>query len=126
MDCAGITSPAGTGSGQAGSGFSALSGSSAASAHVLGKDGRNLLLGFSPDQKSMMEILGTQTNRKFLEMLLSEITATDWTVKLSVKDGLAAKHPKVGKLPAESGVQSFKDDPLIQEALEMFKGEIKS
>ena len=98
---------------------------SAASAHVLGKEGRNLLLGFSPEQKSMMEILGTQTNRKFLETLLSEITATDWTVKLSVKDGLGAKHPKGGKRPGESGVQSFKDDPLIQEALEMFKGEIK-
>jgi DNA polymerase-3 subunit gamma/tau len=98
---------------------------SAASAHVLGKDGRNLLLGFSPEQKSMMEILGTQTNRKFLETLLHEITATEWTVKPSVKDGLAAKHPKGGKLPGESGVQSFKDDPLIQEALEMFKGEIK-
>ncbi|HWN64459.1 MAG TPA: DNA polymerase III subunit gamma/tau, partial [Candidatus Binatus sp.] len=42
---------------------------SAAAAHVLGTEGRNFLLGFAPDQRSMMDILATQTNRKFLETL---------------------------------------------------------
>jgi DNA polymerase-3 subunit gamma/tau len=99
---------------------------SAAVAHVLGVEGRSFLLGFAPDQKAMMDILGTQTNRKFVETLLHEITGADWSVKLSVKDELAAKPER----PLESGRASpaadFKDDPLIREALEIFKGEIKT
>ena len=99
---------------------------SAAAAHVLGIEGRNFLLGFATDQRSMMDILATQTNRKFLETLLHEVTGKDWTVKLSVKEELPSKQ----SLPLETGKSSrandFKDDPLIQEAIEMFKAEIKS
>jgi len=97
---------------------------SAAAAHVLGIEGRNFQLGFSPNEKAMMDILGTQTNRKFLETLLHEITGRDWTVKLTVNDELPSKH----RVPSESGKgsENFKDDPLIQEALEMFKAQIKS
>jgi DNA polymerase-3 subunit gamma/tau len=97
---------------------------SAAAAHVLGIEGRNFQLGFSPNEKAMMDILGTQTNRKFLETLLHEITGRDWTVKLTVNDELPSKQA----MPSESGKgsENFKDDPLIQEALEMFKAQIKS
>ena len=100
---------------------------SAGAAHVLGIEGRNFRLGFSPHEKSMMEIMGTQANRKFLETLLHEITGKDLSVKLSVRDDLAARNPRPqtnesGKSPAGD----FKDDPLIKEALEMFKGEIKT
>ena len=100
---------------------------SAGAAHVLGIEGRNFRLGFSPHEKSMMEIMGTQANRKFLETLLHEITGKDLSVKLSVQQDLAARNPRPqanesGKSPAGD----FKDDPLIKEALEMFKGEIKS
>ncbi len=104
--------------------------SSVGSAHVLGVEGRNLLLGFSPEQKPMMDILGTQANRKFLETLLHEITGKDWSVKISLKEELPSKHPTAQTEPAEGSKTSiaadFKDDPLIQEALEMFKGEIKT
>jgi DNA polymerase-3 subunit gamma/tau len=104
--------------------------SSVGSAHVLGVDGRNLLLGFSPEQKPMMDILGTPANRKFLEGLLHEITGKDWSVKVSLKEELPSKHPTAQTEPAEGGKTSntadFKNDPLIQEALEMFKGEIKT
>jgi hypothetical protein len=97
---------------------------SAAAAHVLGIEGRNFQLGFSPDEKPMMEILGTQANRKFLETLLHEVTGKDWTVTLSVKTELPSKQTAAsGKGPRP---EDFKNDPLIQEALEMFKGEIKS
>ena len=97
---------------------------SAAVARVLGIEGRNFQLGFSPDEKPMMEILGTQANRKFLETLLHEITGKDWTVTLSVKAELPSKQTSAsGK---GSRPEDFKNDPLIQEALEMFKGEIKS
>ena len=104
--------------------------SSVGSAHVLGVEGRNLLLGFSPEQKPMMDILGTPANRKFLETLLHEITGKDWSVKISLKEELPSKHPTAQTEPAEgsktSSAADFKDDPLIQEALEMFKGEIKT
>jgi len=91
---------------------------SAAAAHVLGTDGRNFLLGFAPDQKSTMDILGTAGNRKLIETLLHEVSGKDWSLKLSVQEKLAAKEKASDRLGA--------DDPLIQEALEMFKGKIRS
>ncbi len=97
---------------------------SAAAAHVLGIEGRNFQLGFSPNEKALMDILGTQTNRKFLETLLHEITGRDWTVKLTVNDELPSKQAMASE--SGKGSENFKDDPLIQEALEMFKAQIKS
>ena len=99
---------------------------SAAAAHVLGTEGRNFLIGFAPDQRSMMDILGTQTNRKFLETLLQEITGKDWTMKLSVGEELPSKQSAPSQTGKSSRAHDFKDDPLIQEAIEMFKAEIKS
>ena len=99
---------------------------SAAAAHVLGTEGRNFLIGFAPDQRSMMDILGTQTNRKFLETLLQEITGKDWTMKLSVREELPAEQSAPSQTGKSSRAHDFKDDPLIQEAIEMFKAEIKS
>src|SRR5947207_506329 len=66
------------------------------------------------------QILGTQANRKFLETLLREIAGKDLTVKLSVNDEVPPKPEKTSR------AEEFKEDPLIQEAIEMFKGEIKS
>ncbi len=105
-------------------------------ARFLGTDGRTFLLGFAPDQKTIMESLSRPTNRSFLEALLKELTGSEWTVKLSLVDGLPPSAPpekraaapspvSEKKTPADS-LESFKNDPLIQEALEIFKGEIKS
>ena len=100
---------------------------SAGAAHVLGIQGRNFLLGFSPHEKSMMEIMGTQANRKFLETLLHEITGKDLSVKLSVQEDLAARNPRPQANESDKApTKDFKDDPLIKEALEMFKGEIRT
>jgi DNA polymerase III subunit gamma/tau len=99
---------------------------SAAAAHVLGTEGRNFLIGFAPDQRPMMDILGTQTNRKFLETLLHEITGKDWTMKLSVRAELPSKQSSPSQTGKSSRAHDFKDDPLIQEAIEMFKAELKS
>jgi len=44
-------------------------------------------------------------------------------VKFLGKEGLVAKPASIRR---EIKSDSFKDDPLIQEALEIFKGEIKS
>ena len=96
---------------------------SAAAAHVLGIEGRNFQLGFAPGDKAMMDILGTQANRKFLETLLHEITGTDWSVKLTVNEELPSR-----QAPASEGSrpENFKEDPLIQEAIGLFNAQIVS
>ena len=104
------------------------------SATLLGTEGRNVLLGFAPDQKTVMESLLRPANRSFLEALLKELTGSDWTVKLSLAEGLASPAPpdelqsktESPKSPPHDPLESFKDDPLIKQALEIFKGEIKS
>ncbi len=89
---------------------------------VIGVDGRSFVLGYPPDQKSAIETLATTSNRKQLEHLLKEVSGHEWTLKLEVREGLETK-----KTNAETDLKdNFKDDPLIQQALEMFKGQIKS
>ena len=93
---------------------------SASAAHVLGIEGRNFKLGFAPGDKAVMDILGTQANRKFVETLLHEITGKDWTLKLTVNEELASKSAAAQK---DSPSHDFKDEPLIQEAIELFNAE---
>jgi hypothetical protein len=90
---------------------------------VIGTEGRAFTLGYPPDEKSAIETLATTSNRRQLENLLREISGRDWTVKLEAREGLPARKTKQSSSPR---AQEFKDDPLIQEALEMFKGEIRS
>ena len=90
---------------------------SAATAHVLPNEGRHFVLGFSPDQKSPMDILGTATNRKLIESLLQEVSGRDWTLKLTVQNDLPSKNKTS---------EDYADKPLIREALEIFKGEIRN
>jgi DNA polymerase-3 subunit gamma/tau len=89
---------------------------------ALGTEGGNFLLGYPPDEKSAIETLATTSNRRQLEALLKEVTGNDWSVKTSAREGLVKKKPDQSIKTASS---EFKNDPLIQEALEMFKGEIK-
>ena len=95
----------------------------------IGTEGRTFLIGYPPEQKSMIETLATDNNRRFLESLLKEISGSDWKVKFVMKEGLPSA-PVVNEPPPQTKKQSqaetFKDDPLIKEALEIFKGEIKS
>jgi len=96
---------------------------SASAAHVLGIEGRNFKLGFATADKAMMDILSTQANRKFVETLLHEITGKDWTLKLNVNEELASKNA----LPPEhSPSHDLKDEPLIQQAIELFNAKIRS
>jgi DNA polymerase-3 subunit gamma/tau len=96
---------------------------SASAAHVLGIEGRNFKLGFAPDDKATMDILGTQANRKFIETLLNEITGKDWILKLSVNEELASKTAIAAE---ESPSHDFKNEPLIQEAIELFNARVRS
>jgi len=95
---------------------------SATAAHVLGIEGRNFKLGFAPGDKAAMDILGTQANRKFVETLLHEITGNDWILKLSVNEELISK----SKAAEEDSPNDFKDEPLIQEAIELFNARVRS
>ena len=104
------------------------------SATLLGTEGGCVSLGFAPDQKTVMESLARPPNRIFLEAIFKELTGTDWKLKLSLVEGLPAAAPP-NEAPSQPDRQtskpnesfdSFKDDPLIRAALEIFKGEIKS
>jgi DNA polymerase-3 subunit gamma/tau len=94
---------------------------SASAAHVLGVEKRNFKLGFAPADKAAMDILGTQPNRKFVETLLNEITGNNWTLKLTLNEDLASRTAVV---PEHSPSHDFKDEPLIQEAIELFNARI--
>jgi hypothetical protein len=94
------------------------------SAHFLGVEGRSFVLGFSPEQKSLMETVGNANNRKFLESLMAEVIGKQLSAKLVTKDGLATKRPQTqtSAPPNRAGAAAL---PIVQEALEMFEGEIK-
>jgi DNA polymerase-3 subunit gamma/tau len=96
---------------------------SASAAHVLGIEGRSFKLGFAPGDKAMMDILGTQANRNFVEMLLHEISGKDWTLKLSMNEELASRTAVAAE---ESGSHDFKNEPLIQEAIELFNARVRT
>jgi DNA polymerase III subunit gamma/tau len=104
------------------------------SAKALGTEGRFFLLGFPPEQKTAMESLASPRTRDFLEALLKEISGQDLKIKFTLKEGLpvatvAEPAAALDELPAKKKGDSqamFKDDPLIREALEIFKGEIKT
>ena len=96
---------------------------SASAAHVLGIEGRNLKVGFAPGDKAAMDYLSTQTNRRLVETLLREITGKDWSLKLTVNEELASRN---AALPEHPPSHDFKEEPLIQEAIELFNAKIRS
>jgi DNA polymerase III subunit gamma/tau len=94
---------------------------------ALGIEGRFFVVGFPPEQKAAMESLSIPRTREFLEALLKEISGQDWKIKFVLKEGLPAAAPVESSAPKKPETQAtFKDDPLIREALEIFKGEIKT
>jgi DNA polymerase-3 subunit gamma/tau len=103
-------------------------------AHALGTDGRFFVIGFAPEQKMAMESLSIPRTRDFLEALVKEISGQDWKIKFVLKEGLpaavAADFAAAPELPAakksSDSQATFKDDPRIREALEIFEGEIKT
>ena len=94
---------------------------------ALGIEGRFFVVGFPPEQKSAMESLSIPRTREFLEALLKEISGQDWKIKFVLKEGLPVAAAVETPAPKKQASQAtFQDDPLIREALEIFKGEIKS
>jgi DNA polymerase III subunit gamma/tau len=95
---------------------------------ALGVEGRFLVVGFPPEQKTAMESLSIPKTRDYIDAILKEITGGDWKIKFVVKEGLPVATPAAEPAaPKKAETQAtFKDDPLIREALEIFKGEIKT
>jgi DNA polymerase-3 subunit gamma/tau len=95
---------------------------------ALGVEGRFLVVGFPSEQKTAMESLSIPKTRDYIDAILKETSGQDWKIKFVVKEGLpvaAATPEPVAPKKAETQA-TFKDDPLIREALEIFKGEIKT
>jgi DNA polymerase-3 subunit gamma/tau len=87
----------------------------------IGTDGRNFVLGHSPDDKAQVEVVASVNNRRQLETLLNDVSGRDWTVKFVAKDGIP---PSSAGTPKSS--ESFKDEPLIKEAIELFNARVRS
>jgi DNA polymerase III subunit gamma/tau len=88
----------------------------------IGTDGRNFLLGHSPDEKSKIETIASVSNRRQLETLLGEVSGRDWSVKFLAKEGI----PSSTAAETTKSAEPFKDDPLINEAIELFNARITS
>jgi hypothetical protein len=94
---------------------------------ALGIEGRFLLVGFPPDQKTAMESLSIPKTRDYIDAVLKEVGGGEWKIKFIVKEGLPGPAaPETTALKKPETQATFKDDPLIREALEIFKGEIKT
>jgi DNA polymerase III subunit gamma/tau len=94
---------------------------------ALGVEGRFLVVGFPPEQKAAMESLSIPKTRDYIDAILKEISGQDWKIKFVLKEGLPVSAPSEVAAPKKPETQAtFKDDPLIREALEIFKGEIKT
>jgi DNA polymerase III subunit gamma/tau len=87
----------------------------------IGIEGRNFQLGYPPNQRTAIETLASPSNRKQLEALLHEASGRDWTVNFVAQEGI-----QLPKARESKSTETFKGDRLIQEALEMFKGKIRS
>jgi DNA polymerase III subunit gamma/tau len=94
---------------------------------ALGVEGRFLIVGFPPEQKTAMESLSIPKTRDYIDAVLKEAGGGDWKVKFVVKEGLPAPQTTQSAPPKKPDPPAtFKDDPLIREALEIFRGEIKT
>jgi DNA polymerase III gamma/tau subunit len=87
----------------------------------IGADGRNFVLGHSPDDKAQVEVVASVNNRRQLETLLNDVSGRDWTVKFQAKDNIPPSSADTSK-----SSDSFKDEPLIREAIELFNARVRS
>ena len=89
---------------------------------------------FAPDQKTVMESLARPANRSFLEALLKETDRNRLDGETKPRGRLAvdctvrgnASRSRAGKSRPNDSLDSFQERSAYQEALEIFKGEIKS
>ena len=95
---------------------------------VLGLDSGYCLLGFPKDKALSIDQLTRPNNKKFIEEILFSITGRPLTLKCEIRDGLTIEAPIIPEKkiePPADPMSEFKNDPLIQKALEIFKAEIQ-
>ncbi|HEX4631543.1 MAG TPA: DNA polymerase III subunit gamma/tau, partial [Chthoniobacterales bacterium] len=91
---------------------------------ALGVEGRFLMVGFPPEQKTAMESLSIPKTRDYIDAILKEVSGQDWKIKFVLKEGLPVNAPVEAAAPKKPDTQAeFKDDPMIREALGIFQGE---
>ncbi len=90
----------------------------------LGLDAEALLLGFPEESALAVETLNRPGNRKFLEELVRELGGTARDVRMEIRPELA--RPDRSEGAPEQTKEDFRNDPLIQKALEIFKAEIEA
>jgi DNA polymerase III gamma/tau subunit len=90
----------------------------------LGQSGTELLIGFPSTEQIAMESLLRSNNRKFVEDLLTEIAAAPRTIRAELRGDLI--RPETALRSEPTLLDGFKNDPLIQKALEIFKAEIEA
>ena len=84
-----------------------------------------LKLAFPKNQSIAVESLSRPNNRKILEDVASEIFGGKWKLEFELRDELPAR-TKYEPLQPAKPTEVFKNDPMIQKALEIFKAEIQS
>jgi len=90
----------------------------------LGQSGSELLIGFPSTEQLAMESLLRSNNRKLVEDLLTEIAAAPRTIRAELRADLV--RPETALRSEPTLLDGFKNDPLIQKALEIFKAEIEA
>ena len=85
-----------------------------------------LLLAFPSEQTMAMETLLRPNNRKFIEQLLSDRLNEATSIRGEIRDGLTPIEFPGKAEPTANADEDFKNDPLIQKALEIFQAEIQS
>jgi DNA polymerase-3 subunit gamma/tau len=92
----------------------------------LGQSGTEVLIGFPRADQVAMESLLRSNNRKFVEDLLSEFAAGQRTIRAELRDDLVRREPVAESERKTNLLGGFKNDPLIQKALEIFRAEIEA
>jgi DNA polymerase III subunit gamma/tau len=85
-----------------------------------------LKLGFPKDHAIGVESLSRPNNQKLLEEVVGEVVGGSWKVVFELRDDLAAAEVRPSPAPPPGPMEDFKNDPMIQKALEIFKAEIQS
>jgi DNA polymerase III subunit gamma/tau len=85
-----------------------------------------LKLGFPKDHAIGVESLSRPNNQKLLEEVVGEVVGGSWKVVFELRDDLAGAEVRPSPAPPPGPMEDFKNDPMIQKALEIFKAEIQS
>jgi DNA polymerase III subunit gamma/tau len=86
-----------------------------------------LKLAFAEDQQIAVESLSRPNNRRLLEEVTGEIVGDTWKLEFELRADLPvpSKPATEAQKPADP-MEDFRNDPMIQKALELFKAEIQS